>query len=355
MKKRTLIISAILMASIGMMAWTLISNKKELNSKKEEKTVESKIAVTVATAQNQELTNGLDLTGKTEAEQDVLVAAESAGRIVQMNCKLGDNVQKGMVLAKIDDTYKKLAYENALVNYNKQKEDNDRYAILRKGDAVSDTQLRDAKVEFQKAAIQLKQAKKELDDTRIIAPFSGTITTKQVEVGSYVNVGSSIAGIANVAQLKVTLSVSESNAYLLHKGQVVGINSDIYPQMKFKGIITGISPQGSTSHTYPVEIRITNNNKNPLKAGTYVNVHVDMSKSVQALTIPRDAIISSIKEPSVYVITGDKVHLVRINTGRESNSSLEVLSGLHEGDKVVTNGQINLTEGARVSVIQSKL
>jgi RND family efflux transporter MFP subunit len=355
MKKKTIIIISLLIASLGTMAWTLVSNKEELNSKQEVKKNDSRVAVIVTEVQNQEISNNLDLAGKTEPDKEVQVAAECAGRIIQLNCKLGDNVRKGTLLAKIEDTYKRLDYENALVNYNKQKEDNDRYTILRKGDAVSETQLRDTKVEFQKAEIQLKQAKKELEDTRIIAPFSGTIISKSAEMGSYVNVGTSVIDIANVSQLKVTLLASESNAYQLHKGQIVSISSDIYPQAVYKGIITGISPQGSSMHTYPVEIKIINNNKNPLKAGTYVKVHVEMSKSRKALMIPRDAIVSSIKEPSVYVVNGDKVHLVKINTGSESNSYLEVISGVHKGDKVVTNGQINLTDGALIAIIKTQL
>jgi len=96
---------------------------------------------------------------------------------------------------------------------------------------------------------------------------------------------------------------------------------------------------------------IANSGKNKLKAGTYVNVSVNMGKSGKALMIPRDAIVSSVKDPSVYIIEGQIAKLVKITTGRNFNSNLEVVAGLKESDKVVTNGQINLTDGAKVSVI----
>jgi multidrug efflux pump subunit AcrA (membrane-fusion protein) len=69
--------------------------------------------------------------------------------------------------------------------------------------------------------------------------------------------------------------------------------------------------------------------------------------------IPRDALVSSVKEPSVYVVNDDVVRLTKITTGRGYNDYLEVFAGLNEGDRVVTNGQINLTDGTKVSVIRN--
>lgn len=352
MKKKSIIIGAIVIVLFGAMAWTLAGNKKEIDSHKEVKINEDRIAVTVVSAQEHEISNLLELVGMAEPDKEVTVASESTGKIIQINFNLGDLVSKGTVLAKVDDTYKRLAFENAQLNYNKNKEDYDRYQVMRKGDAVSDNQLRDIKISFDNASIQLDNAKKQWDDTKIVAPFSGVITSKNTELGAYVNAGASIAGMADIAQLKIVLAVSESNVYQLRKGQEVSVSAKVYPGVTYKGIISGISPQGSSAHTFPVEILIANNSENPLKAGTYVNARVDMGKSGKALMIPRDAIVSTIKDPSVYVVKGEKVQLVKINTGLDYNSYLEVTSGISEGDQVVTNGQINLTDGAVISIIK---
>ena len=352
MRSKSIIIVAVVAALFGAMAWKLASNKKDIDSLKEVKITEDRIAVTVAPAELREISNQLELVGMAEPDKEVVVASESAGKIVQISFNLGDFVVKGTVLAKVDDTYKRLAFENAQLNYNKYKEDNERYQVLRKGDAVSEEQLRNIKMGFENAAIQLENTKKQLDDTKIVAPFSGVITSKNAELGAYVNAGTSIAGMADIAQLKIMLAVSESNVYQLRKGQEVSVSANVYPGVNYKGIISGISPQGSSAHTFPVEIVIANNSENPLKAGTYMNARVDMGKSGKLLMIPRDAILSSIKDPSVYVVKGETVKLVKINTGLEYNSFLEVTSGISEGDQVVTNGQINLTEGARISIIK---
>jgi RND family efflux transporter MFP subunit len=350
MKK--IIIIVVVMALLGAMVWTLAGNKKEIDSRKEVKTADGKIAVSVVSAQMQETNNLLEFVGMAEPDKEVVVASESAGKIVQINVKLGDFVSKGTVLAKVDDTYKRLAFENAQLNYNKFKDDYERFQVLRGGDAVSETQLRDMKTGFENASIQLENAKKQLEDTEIVAPFSGVITSKKTELGAYVNPGTPIAAMADIARLKVLLAVSESNVYQLRKGQEVSVYTNVYPGVIYKGNIASISPQGSGAHTFPVEIVIANNNTNPLKAGTYVNVRVDMGKTGKALMIPRDAIVSSVKDPSVYVVKGETVELVKINAGHDYNTYLEVISGISEGDQVVTNGQINLITGAKVSIIK---
>ena len=351
MKKKTIIGGSTIIVLLVLMAWTLASNKKVIDTNKQVKTTETNIAVTVASTEMKETNANLELVGSAQASKEVNVASEGSGKIVQVNFKMGDFVAKGKVLAKIDDTYKRLAYENARLTYNKCKEDLTRYEALRKGDAVSDTQLRDIKLAYENADIQLANAKKQWDDTRITAPFSGYITSQNTELGAYVNAGTVIAGIADISELKVVLDVSESTAYELHPGQLINVTTDVHPDANYTGKISNISPKASASHTYPVEVLIANNGKDKLKAGTYVNVSVNMGKSGKALMIPRDAIVSSVKDPSVYVVNGNLVKLIKITTGRSFNSNLEVIGGLAKGDIVVTNGQINLTDGSKVSVI----
>ncbi|MCL2132667.1 MAG: efflux RND transporter periplasmic adaptor subunit, partial [Lentimicrobiaceae bacterium] len=351
MKKKTIIISVTIVAIMGFMVMQLFANKAEVDSKKVIKTGQENVAVSVATAEMRATSGKLNLVGTAMPDKEVTVAAETSGKIVQVNFKLGDYVNEGSVLAKVDDTYKRLAYETAQLNYSKYKEDYERYQTLRQGDAVTETQLRDMKMGYESAKIQLENAQKQLDDTKIVAPFSGVITSRNTELGAFVNTGTPIASIADISQLKVTLSVSENNVYQLQKGQTVSVSTDIYPDINYRGNITNISPKGSNTHTYPIEIMIANNSKNPLKAGTYVNVLVDLGADGNFLMIPRDAIVSSVKDPSVYVINNGVAQLTKISTGQNYNTYLAVTSGLKLGDKVVTNGQINLTDGAQISVI----
>ncbi len=350
MKKSSIIVLAILVAIVGAIAWTLANNKEEINQNSEIKTIQNEIAVTVASAEIKDVSNNLELLGVALPVKSVVVASESTGKITEENIRVGEPVSKGMVLAKVNDTNQKLALENAQLNYDKYEDDLERYTVLREGEAVSETQLRDIQMGYDNATIQLEQAKKQLDDTKIIAPFSGVVTSRKTELGAFVNVGTPISEIADISQLKITLSVSEADVYELTKGQAVEVTTNVYPGVIYEGTITSISPQGSDSHTYPVEVIISNSNENSLKAGTYVTVSISQEHGQKVLMIPRDAIVSSVKDPSVYVVKGNKVELEKILTGKNHNNYLEVISGINVGDQVVTSGQINLTDGASVTI-----
>lgn len=352
MKKIVITVAAVVTCA-GLMTWKLVTNKKEINSKSEVKTTTEAIAVSAANVQKQSTKTDLSFTGITEASQDVKVASKALGEITEINFKLGDYVLKGQVLARVDDAYAKFTLENAKINYKKFKEDLKRYQTLREGDAVSETQLRDIRVACESAKIQMEQALRQLDDTYIRAPFSGYIISKDIDLGQFVGASTPIAGIADISELKVMVSVPEANVYELKKGQPVSVSTPIYSGVNFTGKIAHISPQGDNSHSYPIEISLPNSKENPLKSGTYVNVSVDMEKTEPTLLIPRDAIVSSVKDPSVYRMEGNVVKLVKITTGRDYGDKIEVLGGLREGDKVVVSGQINLTDGASVTEINS--
>lgn len=350
MKKKTIAISLVVLFLAGTMVYTLANNKREIDSKKEVEIIESRIAVTVESAQMRLIDNQLRFTGTAEPIKEVIVGAEISGKITHVYCQEGKYVTKGSILAKVDDTYKRLAYDNALLNFNKFKEDYERYQVLKEGNAITEMQLRDIKIGFENAQIQLKNAEKQLADTDIRAPFSGFVTTKHIEEGAFANMGTPIAEIADISKLKVILSVSESDVYNLRLGQEATVTTDVYPENDFMAQISSIGSRGNKSHIYPVEIVISNSSENPLKAGTYVNVDVDMGATAQKLMIPRDAIIGSIKEPSVYVTDGEIAQLVKINTGKDYNSYIEITSGLKEGDKVITTGQINLADGVKLRI-----
>jgi RND family efflux transporter MFP subunit len=331
----------------------LAANKKEIDSKKEYNTEVKSVVVNTVSVGKQAPMETMALVGTAEAYQDVMVPAEAAGSITGVYFKLGDYVNKGAVLASIDDKYKTLALESAQLAYDKAKDDYERYKNMHAGEAVSDAQLRDAKIGFENTKIQLEQAKRQLRDTKVRAPFSGYITSKNVELGGFVNVSTPIAGIANTSQLKVMISVSESDVYLLKEGQSVSITAKVYPDVVYNGKISHISPKGDQSHTYPIEIVINNNTKNPLKAGTYINASIERGSMQPVLAIPRNSIISSIKDPSVYLVEGENVKLTRITIGKDLGKHIEVLDGLKEGDVVVTNGQINLMDGSNIRIAQN--
>jgi RND family efflux transporter MFP subunit len=334
---------------IALIIFKLLSNKKEVDANRQFVSVAAPIAVNVVAAKRQLPEVVVNLVGNTEAVRQVRVPSRSSGAIVSANFKVGDYVSTGSILARVDDTYAGLSLQTATINHDKLADDLRRFQALRAGDAVTETQLRDIQIALETAKVQMQQAQKQIDDTYIRAPFGGYITGRDVEIGQFVGVGTNIASVADIAQLKIVISVSEAIAYKLIKGQDVKITTAVYPGVTFMGKIISIAPQGNNINSYPIEIQLSNTAKHTLKAGTYVNVSIEMQQSEPVILIPRDAIVSSVRTPSVYKIeNGNVARLVNITIGASYDNAIEVAYGLQEGDIVVVSGQINLMDGATV-------
>jgi membrane fusion protein, multidrug efflux system len=332
----------------------LMSNHEKINSQKSNQSFSELVSVNVVSAKKMNSTKTTGFTGVLSTDKEINIASEMQGKITSVNCEPGQQKESGSIIATIDDKLKQLAYQSAKINYDKLKKDLERSENLYKGGTLSEQELDNARTNYQNAKNQMEQAEKQLSYTKISAPISGVITQKFVEIGAYVNIGSPIACIVNVSKLKVKLNVSESQAYSLKMGEPVKINTDVYPGTTFDGKIQYISPKGDAAHNYPVEIEIANSSKYPLKAGTFVTVTINSENgSANSLYIPRETLLGSSKDASVYVAENGMAKLRKIVIGSEGDQYLEVLSGLNEGELVVITGQINLAEGKSIKIINN--
>ncbi len=352
--KRTIII-VVVVVLVGLIAFRLISNKKHIESKKQ--VVDNsnvRVAVNTAKVENKTTDRSLTLVGTVAANQVIDVKSEVAGKITSLNFKLGDFVSKGKALGHIDNTIRELSVQNAEQSLADAKQNFERYKNLYEGGGATKAQFDQYSLAYNNAKIQFQQSKKQMSDAVISAPISGYVTVKAVEAGAFVNVGSPVATVADVSSLKVQLNVSEKDIYSMKVGDQVKISATVYPGIDFQGKISFISVTGDEAHNYPVEISIKNDAKNPLKAGTYVDISFGQKGKVTALQIPREALMGSLKDGKVYVVdTSTKLARIRnVVIGLDNGSSLEVLKGLKEGENVITSGQINLADSMKVNIIK---
>ncbi len=348
MKK--LIIIVIALSVLALIVFRLSTNSKKINANKDVSTDLAYVSVNVSPVAKMAISDQLQLTGYMEAYSEIDVAAEAQGKIISLNAALGQVISKGSIIAIIDDKLKKLAVQTAGISVAKLKKDLERYSNLYKGGTATEQQLNEAQNLYENAEIQLEQAEKLLADATIKSPLSGIITKKQVEEGEYINIGSPIVTIVDISRLKIKLNVSEVNVYQLRQGDKTRITTDIYPGVTFEGNISFISSQGDDSHNYPVEIVIPNNSKRPLKSGTFANVNIKLPVAADALYIPRESLLGSITDAEVYVAENNKALLRKIVVGNGNDKFIKVISGLKEGEKVIVNGQINLSENKAIKI-----
>jgi RND family efflux transporter MFP subunit len=311
----------------------------------------SEVPVAVSTVMRQKLENTLSLVGTINASADVNVIAETQGTVRSVLVKVGMVVKEGTVLAKVDDEIPRSTASAAEINFQKAQRDFQRAEQLYQENSLSPSQLDASRLAMKAAANQQDIARRQLDNTLIKSPIAGTVNARYVEVGTMVQPGKSVANIVDINTLKARVNVAEREAFQLKVGDRVGISTEVYPGTVFDGKIDNIASKADEAHTYPVEIVLHNSSQHPLKAGMFARLVFQSIVPVEVLTIPRVALIGSIKEAQVFVVRGGISTIRPVVIGRQSAGLYEVNAGLAEGDTVVVSGQNNLTEGARVHLV----
>jgi len=310
-------------------------------------------SVSVVTASKQTVTDNFSLTGTIAANNDVTIISETQGRVVKVHAQVGDFKQAGSVLVEVDAELKEANFKTASMTFEKAKKDLERFESLYKDNSVSESQIEQARWSFQNAEAQYIVAKRQLKDTKITTPISGIITARNVDIGSMVQgapQSTVIANVVDISKLKVKISVAEKDVFKLKVGDNVIVTTDIYPDAEFDGRISTISAKGDEAHTYPVEVRIDNSAKYPLKAGMFGRVEFTLKSGNNNIIVPREAVVGSLKNAKVYIVRNDVAQLRAVKVGREIGTNVELISGIKEGEVVIVNGQNNLKDNASVVV-----
>lgn len=351
--KKVLFLLVCLVIAAGM-GYILMTNKAKSDAKAKIPPPKA-LAVTAVPVSYETVKSDLELVGTIVANREVTIAAETQGRVRAVGPKVGDRVVAGMLLAQVDNELTRAAVNNAQANYEKAKQDLERYQFMKDqaDGGVADIQVENARQTFKGAEAALIVARRHLRDTRVTAPISGVLVARPIEIGSTLMPGAPVATIVDISQLKVRVNVPEADVFKLKRGDVVKIMTDVYPGQHFEGHITMIGVKADEAHTYPVEVLVRNDAKYPLKAGMFGRVAFTSLPSRSILLVRREAIVGSVRDAKVYVLEGKKAKLRSIVVGAEFGTNLEVLSGLKQGEQVIVNGQNNLRDGVEVSVLEA--
>lgn len=201
----------------------------------------------------------------------------------------------------------------------------------------------------------LEQERNRLKDTKIVAPFQGEISRKYVDAGAFVSPSSPPTPLVNLVHtetLKIVANVLEKDIPLLKPGMKAKIRVESYRGRVFEGRVEKInSTLDLSTRTLQAEVYILNSDR-CLKPGMFANVEMVLLEKTQTLVIPREAVIETGSEMSVFVVEGKKAVRRSITIGYEQDRMVEVLRGLNEGDQVVIKGQQSIKDGSAIRVIE---
>ncbi|HEA30698.1 MAG TPA: efflux RND transporter periplasmic adaptor subunit [Leeuwenhoekiella sp.] len=351
MKTKNIII-IIVVVLIGVIGYTLFSNKKEMNEKASAVPEEFAIPVQTATVGGKTISNGLTATGEFRGWEEVMLVAEAQGSVQYLRVKEGQKIKKGQIIAKVDAVSLNSQLSGAQSAYSKAQKDVARYERLLKVGAVSQSALEDMRIQSENAQANIAQINQQLGFTTVKSPIDGVVNDLMVEETSFVMPGNEIAEIVQVDRLKIVVNIAENNLSKIKEGQQVYVKTDVYPLETFKGTVSNISVKADASRKFQVTIEVDNTADNQLRAGLFAEVNFDSLKTNEqdAMVIPREAIVGSLQNPSVYVVEDSTVTLHKIKAGAVINGNVVVLDGLQDGQQIVTKGIINLTDGTKIKI-----
>jgi membrane fusion protein, multidrug efflux system len=349
--KRILTITIIVIFLVGACTVTLLMNKRQIDSKAKIDGNLKSIPVFVTELKLQNMTDDFTTNGSFSAIHELTLLSEGQGKVVSLLFNTGDVVREGQVLAKLDDDLIRSQLSLAQANFEKAKSDLNKFEGLLKADAVSNQQVEDERLLLKKAETDVTTLKKQLDYMSIKAPIQGTIVKRYIEVGSLLMPGAMVADIVDISRLKFIANVAETEAVRIFRGMKVEITSSMFPGVQYIGTVLSIGVKADESKRFPVEIEIPNDAKHPLKAGMFGTASFTFGEMREVLTIPRHALIGSIKTPRVFIVEGNRAIIRNIHIGKANDIDVEVVDGLKAGDKIVTSGQINLDDQTLVTVM----
>lgn len=348
--KRIISIAIVSIVVIALLVVKLFSNKKAAEEKIFIYDAKQAILVEAEHPLTHTFDRSMSFLGTFEANHQNNIASDGSGKLIELLVKEGDAVGQGQVLARLDNELTQLQIENAKLNIEQLKNDNIRFSNLRKDQAVSAMEAEKMELALKSAEVQLKQLQKQLKSSTVLAPFSGVVTKRLVDLGSMVMPGTPIVELTDISTLKLTISVPERDVMKFKKGQKVVANADIYGRDEFNGSVSMIAVQADGSHNFKIQTTIQNTAVNKIMAGMYGSVALENSTSVTALAVSRKALVGSSKNPQVYVVRNGKAILTSFSAGTSDGDYIEVVSGLSKSDVVVVKGQVNLENNSNVKL-----
>lgn len=348
--KRVLIVAIIAVSLIVLAVLKLNSNKEKVQEKLYINDPSRQILVEVGKATNHTFEDAFSFLGTFEPYRQSIVGSDASGKVIKLEVEEGDKISQGKLIAKVDDEMLQLQLQNAEINIEGQKNDDNRYSNLAKENAIAGVQVEKTKMALKMAEVQRKQIQKQLKSTNLVAPYSGVVTKKMIDLGSVIGPGTPVIELTDISSVKLTIAVPERDILKFKVGQNVNVFVDVLGNQSFSGKVSNVNIVADRAHNFKVQITVKNPSSSPIMAGMYGSVKLGNSKSITALSIPRKALVGSTKDPKVYKVINGKAVLTPFTAGTSDGEFIEVVNGIKTTDRFVTKGQINLQNNAPVRV-----
>lgn len=310
------------------------------------------VPVEASTAKRGEISSYLVATATLEPERRADVVAKVSGLVEKLFVEEGHWVREGDVLAQLDDERLKIQVDQALADLNRLEADYKRAGNLFEKELISEEEYENLRFQYESQKSVCELRKLDLKYSAITAPISGVITERLIRIGNQVNVSQRVFAIANFNPLVARVFIPESEMRRLQVNQPVKILIDANGDELHDGRVARINPVvDPASGTVKATIEVTASSKESLMPGMFSRLKIVTDTKTDAITIPKRALVSDDGKQAVYVITDNLARKREVEVGFDDEGQVEILSGLEEGEAVVTIGQSGLKDSTKVEII----
>jgi membrane fusion protein (multidrug efflux system) len=290
--------------------------------------------------------------GTLRANETVTLRSEVAGRVVRLGFTDGARVSKGTVLVALDASLSAAEAEQARAELSLSKANFDRTAELAQRNFVSASAKDQAAANLKVQEAKLKLAEAKLAKSDIRAPFNGVMGLRNLSPGDFVKDGADLAIIEDISTMKVDARLPERYFGRVKPGMAIVLTLDSMPGKTFTAKLTAVDAQIDANGRSLLARGQLANPDGALRTGMFARARLVLRENPDALVIPEEALIPQGAEVFVYRVEGGKAMRTPVKPGSRTDGKVEILSGLAEGDQVVTAGQLRLQrDGQEVRVI----
>ena len=316
--------------------------------------------VTTAMAKTDSWESFLTAIGSLEAVQGVVVTAELTGKVVHIAFEPGSMVKAGDLLVQQDTSVESAQLRAAEAEVALAKINFERIKKLVANKTVSQSDFDNADAQYKQAVAQADNIRAVIGKKTIRAPFSGRLGIRQVNLGQTLNEGDEIVSLQSLDPIYVNFLLPQQRLAQVYPGLAIRLTTDAFPGQVISGKITAINPQVDAATR---NIRIQATVENPaelLRPGMYVNVSVVLPDRIEVLAIPATSVLYAPYGDSVFVVeerkndsnksSGLVLNQKFVRLGETRGDYVSIISGLKQGETVVSTGVFKLRNGQAVVI-----
>ncbi|MCC6598767.1 MAG: efflux RND transporter periplasmic adaptor subunit [Alphaproteobacteria bacterium] len=311
------------------------------------------VSILAAPVTLQNFTDSVEALGTTKSNESVVITADTAEKVTEIHFEDGQRVKKGDLLISLDKSEEIAELSSATASLSQAQSSYDRAKGLQETSALSKGTLQERLAVLKQNQASIEEIKARIEKRNITAPFDGVLGLREVSLGALIQPGDVITTIDDLSRIKIDFDVPTLFLPSLKAGMPIMGKVEVFGDRVFAGVVHTINTQIDPV-TRTVKMRaIVENKDGVLKPGLLMNVILEKNLR-RALLIPEEALIKRGADNFVFLVVQKDgktyAQQTKIEIGMRKPGVIEVRSGLREGEHIVVDGTVKISDGTEITV-----